>query len=701
MDTSSPVRLLLLEFLVPGRLRDESAMYFPFLKGFARAHGIDTQWVCFGARHTRWWHVDEGRTTYVSLPAKDAATLDELCRGFAPTHVVTNELLEPEARAVIEQARPGCRLLVFPQGIEVFFATTYPSRTQHDMRAHIEVVGDGDEGQQSKRIVQRVARTRWFARWLGRPELGEANAYFVESVLPDYATLPGNAEALDVQAPLLIVSGSGCMKRPSVCHNPTFSKLDFDGMFLTTGCSFCGGSEVPPPHSASADRAEIVERQFRAVLASATTSGRQPGLYDIFDLDWFLRIDDFFALVFRLGLPPSTFIFGPRIDDVLAVREKIEVLLPQLAEAGHAIRLEIMGLESFSEAQMRLFNKDISVAMLDDLLDTVEDWDRRHHAVFNLLESGMNRRQWSMILFTPWTTLEDTRINLTEAARRGFEGNDLWLFSCLMIRQGTPLAVLAEREGDILVDRFEDPGLGYFPLLAIRDLYGVLPWRFRHAPVGRLYRLLVRVCAFELDGPASPFFVGDLDFEAVARQLAPLRSAQEAHSDNTGSFALRVAQELLAMLSADDAPGEDEALLEAALEPVRSALRAAAKTAADAQAAPKEEDAMPAPPELPLLQRLFAGLARKQPRAFAGVTFEGVSVLREAGGEPAIGLHLRLGERDLSLRLHGPEHEGPFLFASARYRVSHDGETGLASPEERVLVARLLRMIDAALDRQS
>ena len=413
------------------------------------------------------------------------------------------------------------------------------------------------------------AKCGWFLGWLGLDSAAREGGYLIESAEPDYAAVMANADARTSQAHITIVSGVLCANPRRVRDNPLFRSVlpaAAPPAQEPLGCSFCG-SRREPLTSPDADLLELVEKQFRGILKTAERGGRDKGIYEFYDIRAFERFDEVFAIVLRLKMPPAVFLFNPRVDHVLGARRRIERVLPGLARAGHEVRILSMGIENFSARENGRFNKDITTAQVDGLLALSRKWERAHPGVFRPFKGGGGLVEFGFILFTPWTTLADVRINLEAAAERNFGETGYWLYSTLVIYSDSPIYQLARRDGKVLAKRFPDRGQCYGPVKNEDSPDAVAAWRFRDARVAEYFAVLVRVCAAEREGRGCVFFRGDRDFELAC-------GLYERVNQRVRISPLRFAFALLELMEAPRPPHPRRKLLRQAL--ARAAVRAAA-----------------------------------------------------------------------------------------------------------------------------
>ncbi|MBI2387159.1 MAG: hypothetical protein HYV14_14300 [Elusimicrobia bacterium] len=538
------MRLLLLEFFRGALRRNESSLFFPFLQGLARERGGETLWLCYGGGMKHRGGAPVGRALHADLPAEDLRSLARRAARFRPTHVVSNDALSLGARDLLAALARPPELLVMPT---------------------LGELPGGAPGEQH----EDFARCGWFLDWLGRPDPAAARRYLVEEAVPDYSAVLANAAARAAAPQITFVSGTMCAYRRTLEDNPHYHGLDL-GAAKHRGCAFCDCALMPPLTAPPTGIMPLLETQLRRTLETAGRSGRDKGRYEFFDIRAFWRFDELFALVLRLKLPPSVFLFNPRIDDVLRRRARIERVLPALAKAGHEVRLLSMGVENFSESENARFNKRISLEQVDEFLALAKNWGNAYPGVFRPFKDGNAAVELGFILFTPWTTLADVRLNLELAAARGFPECGYWLYSILLLEESSPIFRLAEKEGGVLAGEFPDPGQYYGFFKNEGELTGVRAWRFKDERVAAYFALLVRVCAAERDGDACAHFRGDPLFDLAARLY------REANADpDLPVRPLRIALSLLEVMEAARAPFAREMLLQDAVS--RASIAAAEK----------------------------------------------------------------------------------------------------------------------------
>ena len=238
-------------------------------------------------------------------------------------------------------------------------------------------------------------------------------------------------------------------------------------------------------------------------------------------------------------LPPMALLLDGRSDTLLRVQDQLHDALKKLEGTEHRLELALVGLESFVTEELDRFNKGIGWRenlALPLLLLELEGAYPRH---FGFRDHG----GLSLLLFSPWTRLENLALNLAIIERGGLhEMCGKILTSRLRLRKSLPLYPMAERDG-LLRDAYEDASLD----TAQRNFYAEEhPWAFEREGVELVSRLFLRLA----DGLHD------------AEGLGPLT---ELVTDQRARGEVHIAQALVD--AAIENPSADEAALVAAARP--------------------------------------------------------------------------------------------------------------------------------------
>lgn len=436
--------LALLEIISTDRHRHYRSEYFPFIRPFLTGLGLDVDWYCVGVRAEE---ITSGKNLYIyELSDADVRTVASRLSSAQVTHLVTNERLCDQTRDAILAAMPGASLLTIT-------------------------------GKNSEEVLPRIVA------FLELPasvlEFGEGS--LLDMVTPTYEREPLNELAREIKPFVHIITGPECLYEKPLASNLYFDELDLDECIRKSGCSFCfAGSSFRVRHLTSA--VELALKQIRA--AQRTVPKELNGqTYKIYGLSLWLNVRLFFAEILAAGIPPSAFYFSMRADEFLRMNSELERVLPELQAAGHSVVIYNMGLENFSPAENERFNKGLTAEEIELAVRILQRLEAQYPGTFDFFgkEGG-----FGIILYTPWTSVDDLRANIAAFRKLGLKFEGFVLDASLQLLPGLPIARLAERDGLLLrhsADYPYDSGC-----ITDWDQYE-LPWRFRHSEVATIHRM--------------------------------------------------------------------------------------------------------------------------------------------------------------------------------------------------------------------
>jgi hypothetical protein len=667
---------MLVDFLPSVLRRNERAILFPFLSGLARHEGVRTQWLRFGGVLETDARPATGLAIRAVLPEPDLRRFAELLARLRPTHVVFADMVSDSVLRLLEDSspRPDCMVM------------RTIGETQPAQRGPGWAVLESRPANVSTDPAQRgyAARCAWLLDWLGVRDTALEGRLLVEAVDPDYRAVLANPGAAKAPALVTVVSGAICGHRRSLRDNPFYSGLGpphEDHL----GCAFCETSSTVPFSPPGKSLLAITARQFRAILGPKGPRGPGKGFYDLYDIEAFRRFDEVAGMLLRLKAPPSVFFFNPRIDDVLASAKRIEAVLPALAKAGHEIRIMSMGIENFSEQENERLNKGIVTAQVDALIALTRRWGKAFPGVFRALRGGDSLPDFGLILYTPWTTLADLRINLSAAVDRGFPTTGFWLYSTLLIYPGSPLEELARREGGVLTRRLKDSGMIYGSFQNGEEVVGSLPWSFKDNRVADFFAVAVRICAAAAEGRASVFFKDDSEFHA-------LKDIFLDAAETSGATPLAAACSLLEVLEGTRPPRTRPAMLREAVLRLRTAGPVAGGGAGEAFASL----GTPASAAAQAAWEAFRSLRRRRSGEFADVRLDDAAECVVPAGK-ALHIAFSVAGHDLVFKLFGSEKPGPCFLKSRRLKAVLSPATPDCDGRARQVSQLIIDEIDRAL----
>ncbi len=528
-------RLLLVEVAATDRFH--RAVTFPYLLGFARLHAVQARWLRFAVPAAiRFAQQGEG----VGFEATDARRLRQVVAEFEPTHVVFNRRPADELVRQLAASSPDLRLAVL--------GDTYA--TPADVRGAVAILAD---------------RPQAWAAFLGLALDVPAAAEGLP--VPDFGYEPANAAAQNLQPLPFLVLGTECTYAAPLDAHPDYAGVDLSGCIRQDGCTFC----ARPPFDRPVPRFDPASARRQLQTLSETLppyAGRlavrllgEPALR---------HIEELCAFILELGLPPADWLLDARADRLVRRRPALAAAAAGFAGTGHCLQLALIGIENFSRAELLRMNKGVDPLENLDAVATLLELEAAHPETFQFRQHG----GLSMILFTPWSTLEDVALNLHVVRAAGLEALCGKLLSArLRLEPGLPITALA-RHADLLVPRYDDAALD----TAARNLYGEeLPWRFADERVEAVCRPLIRLST---DTP----FEDDPLFDAVRE----LRAAAHGRGWSAVDVGAALVDEA-ALAAAGGARPSPEALVASTLAGLQALPPALAPTAEEAFREPTAE----------------------------------------------------------------------------------------------------------------
>jgi hypothetical protein len=509
-------RALLVEFIDTDRFPGQIAEVYPLLKGYCRGRGAEVRWIRYGIGTANFFaHGMDAVTLTDAELLKLTTALDEV----KPELIVTTHPLRGEQVAAVKTRRPGVKLAL-----------------AHDL------------------TMCELARSSP-AAFRAQAELDRAE------FTPDYRWEPGNQGALRRDRHNIYVTlRAACGYRKSSSRNPCYADVTMGTEVRTVGCAFCGRT---PAQATAATQGptprEWIVKQVTAIQA-AYHGDAAPNALMFENLESARVMTDVLDVVQQIGMRGTKLFFAIRVDRLLDMEAHLRSALPQLARAGNAIHLHVMGLENFADEELQRLNKGFNGLSALRAVNLIQELQGAHPESFHYSEY----RPLAMILFTPWTTPEVLDLNFGLIQHLGIE-TDVGNVFVARLRLHPDLAITAlTRHDGLLVDSVSDEAL----LLNRRKLFErELPWRFRDPRLE-----LVNSIATRLEGDGA--FAGDPlsgVLEGLMRHHAPASSWDQRARVGL----LRCIVDAARM---SDQPLPAEALLATAFEMLQ-ALRAAAGAA--------------------------------------------------------------------------------------------------------------------------
>ena len=680
--TGDERRILLVEFLNRDRYSQYRSEMFPFVRGYAEESGLPMRWVVFGFDPAT---LPDGPFR-MTLPADEEAALLAAVRAFAPTHVLLNEeLAAPLDRRFREAA----------------------GATRGAVKVDTYLVGGGP-------AFVRVPELEWWLDLAPRPErTPEAEAAFlrsphlVDEVTPSYACELVGPLARTVKPFTFLLGGPHCLYAAPLARNPDYEGVDLSAAHSQLGCAFCGetGDRRYPHRTAPV---ELALKQLRAARDTLPAE-RASGEFALWGAAAVMRFRDVFEAILAEGFPPTHLYLALRFDELRRKAHHVDALLPRLRAAGHSLRIYNMGVENFSPTENRRLNKGIDRDDVETVCASIERWEREFPGTFRFWETG----GFGFILFTPWTRVEDLRLNLSAAERLRIEPSSFFFSARIQLMPGRAITALAERDGLTLPPGAPTELTGFDSGCIMSAHEHEKPWRFHHPEVAALYGVFVRVRQALAEGVAPEVRPDDPQLERV-RQLCARLPEEDRSPYRILSEALDVAE----AAARADAPAARGAATVAAIVDGLEARLAAALGAPDAESlAPEAAAAATEPPdeerETPAdrrrraslevwLREALAALAGHPKRLLQGFEPDAVAARATGAGWGELVVTLRRDRERLRVHIL-PRDVAPHGFCTTpHFTVMHDADTPVDTDDKRRtldIVARGFERYVAARER--
>jgi hypothetical protein len=267
------------------------------------------------------------------------------------------------------------------------------------------------------------------------------------------------------------------------------------------------------------------------------------------------------------------------------------------------------------------------------------------------------------------------------AMERNFEPKGVWLYTPLLLYRGSPITVLALKQGDIVLDQHEELAMLYEASVNQVAFNVFLAWRFKDERMGHAFALVVRFCAAALrDKYPDTIFEGD----SLYRQLLDDPEVERGFQ-RPDLFALAV----IAAIRSAEPPYSRRSLL---VEALKSYVLADKPSSGN----PSSASAGQTPAWLDKLKWLAGAVLERYASRFPDLV---VNELLPDGQEGGFRLHIEWAGTPLHLIFRRLGSGSPSWFRSSHFEVSHAKETPLGPRLNSVGIQRFIEIFDASVTR--
>lgn len=446
MPTAAP-GLMLVDLIPDTAVHHLRTITYPFLMGLSRLIGWRARWRVLGVRYAP--------DLRYALTTEDLGLLVAEARRLRPKAVVINQRLPKAQLSAIAAAVPRARLVYWEMTENV-----------HDL---------------AEVVRRRIPEAR--GPVLDDPRL-------LDRIRPSYRRKILNKAPWAANPVIEVIGGHRCSYRAPVAGNPFYRGLGLPSASM--GCSFCQMPDMKTSRLTIADATAFAARQIAALSRRRPAAGGEARL-NLCGFELWRRFEELADALVRDGVRGVELNFMPRLDEVLAARPAIERVLPLLAGNGISLRINGLGVENFSPDENMRLHKGITAEQVHQASAFLIACSERWPGTFRLPFGGLG-----MILFTPWTTLKDLRINLDNIERCPLIDRPFALSRRLMLFPGAPVTLLAERDG--LLAKTGD-GVFYNAGCKIDADKNDIPWRFAHPEIRVLWDLARRISSDRFNIP--------------------------------------------------------------------------------------------------------------------------------------------------------------------------------------------------------
>lgn len=450
-------RVLLLEIVPVDRL--QRPISFPFLQGALNAAAVPVRRMRFAVPASA--RAVSGTQGFVFGPAEEES-VRRVLKEFTPTHVIVGPEPSSSLLRIVESTEP--RPAVMPFALQI-------------AEGQIPLVPLG--------LRPSLQGIEGFEHFLGMAlrKPGEEHLNVYEIATPDFAWEPGNKAAEEAWSLPYLVTGEACAYHKGLSRNPVFKGIDTSGAARLDGCTFCVRPAVEEEWHH--EPAELMGRQLEAL---ALTHRKQPGRLAVRILGdaFLLNVEAFAKTVKGLALPPCDFLLDGRSDVLVAQRPALENALHEMEGLPHTLNISLVGVENFDPDELVRMNKGAGWKVNLELIRMLLELENRHPTRFIVRKHA----PLSLILFTPWTRLQDLALNVAILRQGRIESLFNKIFTSRMrLYRTLPIHALAAKDG-LLTDHYAD---ALFDTARENFYSDEIPWRFADPRVEAVNSLFLRL----------------------------------------------------------------------------------------------------------------------------------------------------------------------------------------------------------------
>lgn len=391
-------RIILVEFVVVDRFH--CGIQIPYINGFLKIRGIDTIYLRSGL-------VAKG-----ALDSKNRVRIDDESR-----NAILKYITENKAECIVFSHQPQ---EFFINGIKKYNKHVYWIETFDDSEPNISEFYQRF-GIDVRTLMENI------------PYFGFIN---INRLAREFRPLPH------------LILFNECNYRKPIKTNIFYKDINLPDCVKKNGCTFC----INPENSR---RERFDEDKIREHILSAIDTTPWDGFRKRLRIVGEIivhNIDRFFDIILKNSIDDTDFLFNFRVDNFIKNKDKIEKVLKLLLGTKNRFYLALVGIENFSNIELERYNKGFKNYDIFRFLSIIFELKHKYSNHFDYSEYG----GFSLILFNPFTRIEDLRLNYHLIKYLGIENLCGKLFtSRIRLYKELPIYHLAKKAG-LITDKYVD-----------------------------------------------------------------------------------------------------------------------------------------------------------------------------------------------------------------------------------------------------
>ncbi|MDD4530381.1 MAG: hypothetical protein PHO80_02425 [Candidatus Gracilibacteria bacterium] len=273
-----------------------------------------------------------------------------------------------------------------------------------------------------------------------------------------------------------ILEKEHCSYKANIKNNKYFSNIVLPDGINKLGCSFCCDKREDPCKDTNIQE-QILDLMIKQIQL---TKSYDNNFYKFSSSDqgFLYYIDKFCDLIIASNIDNIEIYIQSRVDTININKDKIEQTLKKIKGKNIKLVFYLIGFENFSQETLDIFNKGITTDNITECIEFLDYLEDNYKDNF-LASTGSH----GFILFTPWTTMNDLRINLAYFEKYKFDRfcTNLHLKK-LRLSEEMPLYYKAKKDGVLNQTRKDD----YIHNIKYGYKEG-LDWQFQDPKVKKVY----------------------------------------------------------------------------------------------------------------------------------------------------------------------------------------------------------------------